>query len=91
MNMLSNVSFVRMNITVPRRLAVELEKETPERGKSGFISEAIEEKLIRERRENALKALAKLPPAFPEIKDAAAYVRKLRREDERIREKSLPK
>lgn len=88
---MNTANFIRMNITVPKRLAVELEKETPERGKSGFIAEAIEEKLIRERREKALKALADLPPAFPEIKDAVAYVRKLRREDEQVREKSLRK
>lgn len=91
MNTVASAPFIRVNITVPKDLISELEKEVPARGKSGFISEAIEEKLIRERREKAFKALTSLPPAFSEIKDAAVYVRRLRREDDRVREKSLNK
>jgi hypothetical protein len=85
MSVYNDSSFVRINITVPKRLVAELEKETPERGKSGFISQAIEEKLVRERREKALKVLRTLPPAFPEIKDAASYIRKIREEEDKKR------
>ncbi|MGH9987486.1 MAG: hypothetical protein ACRD8W_26375, partial [Nitrososphaeraceae archaeon] len=58
-------------------------------GKSSFITKAIEEKLRRERREAAIIALRKLPPAFPQIRDAASYVNKLRKEDDKIRSKKL--
>lgn len=78
-----NTNVIRINITIPEQLVSKMEKKVPSRGKSQFISEAIEEKLIREEREIALKELRTSPPAFPEIKDGAAYVRKLRESDEK--------
>jgi hypothetical protein len=78
---MSTASTVRINITIPNRLITELEKEIPERGKSGFISEAIEEKLIREKRKRALKRLANLPPTFRNIPSGKEYI-----ETERITE-----
>jgi len=79
---------VRINITVPKRLLSELEKEVPERGKSSFVSEAIKDKLSREKKEKALKELAKLPPTFINIKDGAAYIveeRALEDKERRVR------
>ena len=69
-----NTGVVRINVTVPKRLLSELEKEVPERGKSGFVSKAIEEKLARKKKEKALEELAKLPATFTSIKDGAKYV-----------------
>ncbi len=86
-----NTNVIRINITVPERLVSKLEKKVPNRGKSQFISEAIEEKLIREEREIALTALRKSPPAFLKIKDASAYVRNLRETDEEKRKIELHK
>ena len=59
-----NTNVTRINITIPEQLISKLEKKVSPRGKSQFISEAIEEKLIREEREIALKELRNLPPAF---------------------------
>jgi hypothetical protein len=86
-----NTNVIRINITIPEQLVSKMEKKVPNRGKSQFISEAIEEKLIREDREIALKELRTSPPAFPEIKDGAAYVKKLRENDEKKRKEELYK
>jgi len=86
-----NTNVTRINITIPEQLVSKLEKKVPSRGKSQFISEAIEEKLIREERELALTELRTSPPAFPQIKDGAAYVRKLRETDEAKRTSELQK
>ena len=87
--MLNNTTVVRINITIPKELVYELEKEVPERGKSSFISLAIEEKLIRERRIDALKKLSTLPPAFKDIKNSAEFVEKMRATDDKNRSKEL--
>jgi len=86
-----NTNVTRINITIPEQLVSKLEKKVAPRGKSQFISEAIEEKLIREEREIALNELRNSPPAFPHIKDSAAYVRKLRETDEEKRTSELQK
>jgi hypothetical protein len=86
-----NTNVTRINITIPEQLVSKLEKKVPPRGKSQFISEAIEEKLIREERDVALKELRNSPPAFPKIKDGASYVRKLRETDEVNRKAELHK
>ncbi len=84
-----NTHVTRINITIPKKLVVELEKTVPNRGKSSFISEAIEEKLIRERRREALNDLAKLPATFNNIKDSAKYIAKMRSDDDKKRSKEL--
>lgn len=81
----TNAGVVRINVTVPRRLLSELKKEVPERGKSGFVSEAIEEKLARKKKEKALKELAKLPATFTHINDGATYVRSERTKEQNER------
>lgn len=84
-----NAGVVRINVTVPRRLLSELEKEVPERGKSGFVSEAIEEKLARKKKEKALKELAKLPATFTNIKDGAEYIAREREREDKERSRDL--
>lgn len=73
----------RMNVSFPSDLVEKLKKVAPKRGISRFLAEAIEEKVRAIERKRALKELLALPPAFPEIKNGAAYIRKLRRLDER--------
>lgn len=85
----TNMGVVRINITLPRALLSELVKEVPVRGKSGFVASAIEEKLARRKRETALKKLAKLPPTFIEVKDAAAYIEKTRAKEDKERTSRL--
>lgn len=43
------------------------------------------DKIRRQERQKAIKALAKLPDAFPHIKDSAKYISKLRKDDDKIR------
>lgn len=80
---MTNMNVVRVNITIPKVLLSELEREVPARGKSCFVAEAIEEKLAREKRKMALRELAKLPPTFMKVKDGAVYIEETRvKEDE---------
>ena len=89
MNTANTTPIIRINITIPKNLIDELEKEVPPRGKSGFIAKAIEEKLERERREKAFIELRDAPPAFTHIKDAAKYVSQMRKNEDKIRNKKL--
>lgn len=79
MNTTSN--YVRMNISLPNYLVKEIKNTIPSRKISKFISEAATEKMERLRREEAFQQLLAGPPAFPQIKDSAKWVRELRRND----------
>lgn len=71
--------YARLNITLPKDIAEYVRKNTANISK--YISEAIREQMTRERRLRAMKALQQMPPAFPDIEDATAYVRELRATD----------
>lgn len=68
---------------MPRDLVKELKEKVPSRGVSRFIADAAKEKIEEQEREKAFKELLEAPPAFPEIKDSVAYIRKMRRLDEK--------
>ena len=72
-------------MTIPKQLLHEVEKAVAKRGKSSFITEAIAEKLARDKRERALEELAALPPIFVDIADGATFIAEQRRTDERKR------
>jgi len=72
----------RLNITLPRQTIAALESVVPERGKSSFIAQAIEEKLARNRWEAAFTTLQELPPTLTAILDPVQWVEHLRNEDE---------
>lgn len=78
-----NGNAVRINISLPSDLVKDLKKRTSKREFSKFLAEAAEEKMAKEKREKALKEFLAGPPAFPEVKDSVAWVRKSRREDEK--------
>ena len=80
---------IRINVMVPKQLLHEIEKVVAKRGKSSFITEAIAEKLVREKRERAFEELAALPPTFTDIADGATYIAEQRRTDERERRHKL--
>lgn len=86
---LPNSSVVRINITIPRWLLTELKKEVADGGKSGFVSQAIEEKLIRKKREKSLKELTKLPATFTGIKSGKTYIAKMREDSDKERSSHL--
>lgn len=75
-------SVVRVNISLPESVVVRVKKRTQRRGMSKFLSEAAEEKLAREEREEALRELKEAPPTFTEVSDSRAYIRQLRASDE---------
>jgi len=79
MNGVSN--YVRVNVSMPSDLVKELREKVPSRGMSKFISDAAREKVESMSREDALKELLSGPPAFPQIKNSAKWVRELRRND----------
>lgn len=81
MNGTSN--YVRVNVSLPRDLVRELKEKVPARGISKFISEAASEKIEKAKRIKAFKELLELPATFTDIKDSAAYIRKMRHLDEK--------
>lgn len=86
---IANTGVVRVNITVPKKLLSELEKEVPKRGKSSFVSEAIKEKLARKQKDKALKELAELPATFTGIENGASYIGNERTRQDKERTKRL--
>lgn len=78
-----NGNAIRINISLPSELVKDLKRRTHKREFSKFLAEAAEEKMAKERRERAFKELVKAPAAFTDIKDSVAYIRKMRRLDEK--------
>lgn len=72
---------IRMNVTIPSSVIHEVKKRAPKRGVSHFITQALVEKIDRERTLRAFKDLEAMPPAFPHIKDSVRYINKLRSQD----------
>ena len=85
----ANTHTVRINVTVPEKVWNDLEQEIPNRGKSAFITEAIEEKLRSTKREKAFKRLASLPPTFVDIPNGATYIHEMRQREDKERSKRL--
>lgn len=79
--------YARLNITIPKSLAVTLKETTTNISK--FITVAVTERIAQERRLKAIEELAKLPPAFPEIKNSAKYIHDMRRNEMKKRDKKL--
>ncbi len=79
---------VRVNVTIPKGIIEDVKRLDAKRSISKFASEAMSEKLAREKRERALTAILAGPPTFTDIEDSTAYVRALRTED-RERDKRL--
>jgi len=84
---------LRTHIVMPDKLIEDVDAIAGRRGRSAFITEVVE----REVRRRKLKALFDEHPGawwktedHPELKHgSAAWVRKMRRQDERIRNKRL--
>lgn len=70
-----------MNLTIPKELLDDVKKQRA--NISQFASEAMQEKLAREKREQAFKDILAGEPSFTDIEDSVEYVRKLRAEDEK--------
>lgn len=73
----------RVNISLPEETYRMIKSVAPKRGVSKFLAEAAEEKARRIRAKKALEEILKAPPAFTDINDSVAWVRKMRRLDEK--------
>ena len=74
----------RTHIVIPEQLAVEIDKLVGKRGRSGFLVQAAEKELLRRRQINALENASWKDKDHEELREgAAAWVRKLRHENER--------
>ena len=78
--------YARLNITLPKDVAEYVRSNAENMSK--YIAEALHERIARERREKAVKAILAGPPSFTDIDDSTAYVRGLREED-KARDKRL--
>ena len=74
---------MRLNILLPEETVKNIKRITPKRGLSRFLAEAASEKIKRIEREKVLKELLGASPTFTNIKDAAKYIKKVRRLDEK--------
>lgn len=81
--MSNGANTVRVNVSLPGDLLSDLKKTVPPRGISRFLAKAAEEKMERMEKEEALAELLAAPPSFRKIKNASAYIRKLRRLEEK--------
>ncbi|MBI2039630.1 hypothetical protein HYT18_00995 [Candidatus Microgenomates bacterium] len=73
----------RVNISLPEETYRMIKKLAPKRGVSRFLAEAAEEKARSIRARKAFEEILAGPPAFSDIKDSVAWVRKSRRLDEK--------
>jgi len=76
----------RTHIVISEQLATDIDRVVGKRGRSSFLAQAAERELLRLRQIKALKAAsgAWKDKDHPDLKDgAAAWVKKIRRENER--------
>jgi post-segregation antitoxin (ccd killing protein) len=78
--------YTRVNLTIPKDIIAYLKRHTA--NMSSYISEAVRERIAREKREKALREILAAKPTFTEVKDGTTYVRELRSVDKK-RDKRL--
>jgi Arc/MetJ-type ribon-helix-helix transcriptional regulator len=83
----------RTHIVIPEQLAARIDRLVGKRGRSSFLAQAAEKELMRLRQIKALKVAigAWRDENHPELRrGAAAWVAKLRREDEKRYRQASP-
>ena len=73
-------NYTRITITMPNDLIAHLKRNSANISK--YISDTINERMIRERKERAWKELVAGPATFTTIADPVAYIEELRAGDE---------
>ena len=71
----------RINLTMPKELVEHLKRHTENMSK--YISEAVRERIVRDKREKALREILAAKPTFTNVKDGATFVRELRSVDKK--------
>jgi hypothetical protein len=74
-----NPPTVRVNLTFPTDILDYLKLNTENISK--YVSEAVRERIAREKRKKALDELLTAKPAFPDVKDGTTFTRALRSAD----------
>ena len=73
--------YTRINLTMPKEIVEHLKRHTENMSK--YISEAVRERIAREKREKALREILAAKPTFTTVKDGATFVRELRSVDKK--------
>lgn len=73
--------YARINLTMPKEIVEHLKRHTENMSK--YISEAVRERIARDKRENALREILAAKPTFTNVKDGATFVRELRSIDKK--------
>jgi post-segregation antitoxin (ccd killing protein) len=84
--MTTTARYARVNLTIPTDV-IEYVKHHTE-NMSNYISEAVKERIAREKKALALREILAAKPTFTDVKDGTAYVRALRVAD-KTRDKRL--
>jgi post-segregation antitoxin (ccd killing protein) len=73
--------YTRVNLTIPKDLIDYLKRHSD--NMSRYISEAVRERIAREKREKALREILDAKPTFSDVPDGASFVRGVRSEDKK--------
>jgi len=73
--------YTRVNLTIAKDIIEYLKHNTDNMSK--YISEALRERIAREKREKALKEILAAKPTFEDVKDGTSYVHTLRSVDKK--------
>jgi Post-segregation antitoxin CcdA len=74
-----NTPTVRVNLTFPTDVVDYLKRNTENISK--YVSEAVRERIAREKRKKALDELLTAKPVLPDVKDGTTFTRALRSAD----------
>jgi hypothetical protein len=78
--------YTRVNLTIPKDIIDYLKRHS--NNMSRYISEAVRERIAREKREKALREILAAKPTFTDVPNGAAFVREVRsgdtKRDERL-------
>ena len=77
--------YTRLNLIIPKDIIEYLKHNTE--NMSRYISEAVKERIVREKREKAVREILAGKPTFTHVKDGMMYVRELRSVDKKLDER----
>ena len=75
----TGTGYTRVNLTIPKDIIDYLKRHSD--NMSRYISEAVRERIAREKREKALREILSAEPTFTDVPDGATFVREVRAED----------
>jgi post-segregation antitoxin (ccd killing protein) len=78
--------YTRVNLTIPKDIIAYLKRHSD--NMSRYISEAIRERIAREKKEQALREILSAKPTFTDVANGVSFVRDVRSADKK-RDKRL--